>query len=36
VAAATGKGMRWEISTDGEDKITKLLSERLGLTVEVR
>ncbi|MCU0702074.1 MAG: bacteriophage N4 adsorption protein A [Myxococcaceae bacterium] len=36
VAAAAGKGMRWEISTDGEDKITKLLSERLGLTVEVR
>lgn len=34
VAVAEGKGMRWEISTDGEDQITKLLSERLGLTVE--
>jgi hypothetical protein len=31
---AESKGMRWEISTDSEDKITKLLSERLGLTVE--
>lgn len=36
VAVAEGKGMRWEISTDGEDQITKLLSERLGLTVEAK
>ncbi|WP_225781272.1 hypothetical protein [Xenophilus sp. Marseille-Q4582] len=28
------KGMRWEISTDSEDQITKLLAERLGLVVE--
>lgn len=34
VAVAESKGMRWEISTDSEDQITKLLSERLGLTVE--
>lgn len=34
VSVAESKGMRWEMSTDGEDQITKLLSERLGLTVE--
>lgn len=34
VAVAESKGMRWEISTDSEDQLTKLLSERLGLTVE--
>lgn len=34
VVVAESKGMRWEISTDSEDQITKLLSERLGLTVE--
>jgi len=34
VIVAESKGMRWEISTDSEDQITKLLSERLGLTVE--
>ena len=34
VPVAESKGMRWEISTDNEDQITKLLSERLGLTVE--
>jgi len=34
VAVAESKGMRWEISTDSEDRITKLLAERLGLTVE--
>lgn len=28
------KGMRWEVSTNGEDQIAKLLAERLGLTVE--
>ena len=33
VAVAESKGMRWEISKDGEDQITNLLSERLGLTV---
>jgi hypothetical protein len=31
---AETKGMRWETSTDIEDQITKLLAERLGLTVE--
>lgn len=34
VAVAEGKGMRWETSTDNEDQITKLLAERLGLTVK--
>ena len=34
VAVAESKGMRWEISADSEDQITKLLSERLGLAVE--
>lgn len=34
VAVADSKGMRWEISADGEDQVTKLLSERLGLTVK--
>lgn len=34
VAVAESKGMRWEISTDSEAQITKLLSERLGLTVK--
>ena len=29
------KGMRWETSNEGEDPITRLLSERLGLTVKV-
>ncbi|MBC5785974.1 hypothetical protein H8N03_23755 [Ramlibacter sp. USB13] len=31
---ADSKGMRWEISSDSEDQITKLLAERLGLVVE--
>lgn len=34
VPVAESKGMRWEISTDNEDQITKLLDERLGLIVE--
>jgi len=34
VPVAESKGMRWEISTDNEDQITKLLGERLGLIVE--
>lgn len=34
VIVVESKGMRWELSTDSEDQITKLLSERLGLTVE--
>lgn len=34
VAVAESKGMRWEISTDSEVQVTKLLSERLGLNVE--
>lgn len=34
VVIAESKGMRWEISTDNEDQVTKLLGERLGLTVE--
>lgn len=33
-AVAEGRGMRWEIPTNGEARITNLLSERLGLTVE--
>lgn len=33
-AVAESKGMRWEISMDCEDQITKLLAERLGLRVE--
>lgn len=33
-SVADSKGMRWEVSTDSEDQITKLLAERLGLTVE--
>jgi hypothetical protein len=35
-AVEGGKGIRWEIATDGEDHITKLLHERLGLTVEAK
>lgn len=34
VAVGESRGMRWEISRDNEDQITKVLSERLGLTVE--
>ena len=34
LAVAESKGMRWEIPTDCEASITKLLSERLGLVVE--
>jgi hypothetical protein len=34
VAVPESKGMRWEISTDSEDQVTKLLAERLGLVVE--
>lgn len=34
VAVAESKGMRWETSTGSEDQITKLLAERLGLTVK--
>jgi len=30
------KGMHWEISTENENQITKLLSERLGFTVEAK
>lgn len=33
---AESKGMRWEISMDSEDQVTKLLAERLGLTLEHR
>jgi hypothetical protein len=33
-SVADSKGKRWEISKDSEDQITKLLAERLGLTVE--
>lgn len=33
---ADSKGRRWEISTDGEARITTLLAERLGLTVANR
>lgn len=35
-AVAESKGMHWEISTDREDRITRLLSERLGLTVAAK
>lgn len=31
---ADSKGMRWEVLANSEDAITKLLAERLGLTVE--
>lgn len=34
LAVAESKGMRWEIPTDSEASITKLLFERLGLVVE--
>jgi hypothetical protein len=34
VPVAESKGVRWEISTDNEDQIMKLLGERLGLIVE--
>ena len=34
VPVAESKGMCWEISTDSVDQLTKLLAERLGLTVE--
>ena len=34
VVVAESKGMRWEISTDSENQITRLLAERLGLVVE--
>ncbi|MBK7779596.1 MAG: hypothetical protein IPJ58_02175 [Ardenticatenia bacterium] len=33
---ADSKGMRWEVSPDSERRITELLAERLGLTVEVQ
>jgi hypothetical protein len=35
VAVAESKGRRWEITAESEDPITRRLSERLGLTVEV-
>jgi hypothetical protein len=34
VAVAESKGMRWEVTSEYEAPITKLLSERLGLTVD--
>lgn len=34
--APESKGMRWEVTSDDETQITKLLTERLGLVVEVR
>jgi hypothetical protein len=34
--ALESKGTRWEVASDDEAQITKLLTERLGLVVEVR